>query len=54
MEISPFCVIALSIDLSLRMSVHFTGHTSRVVLGIAISMAVVDMELCDNRSETSE
>ena len=33
--------MALSIDLSLRMGVHFTGHTVRIVLGIPISMAVV-------------
>ena len=47
-------VIALSLDLSLCMTVHFTGHNARVALGIPISMAVVYMKLCDNRSETSE
>ena len=45
-------IIALSFDLSLRMTLHFTDHKVRVVLGIPIYMAVVHKELCDNRSET--
>ena len=47
-------VIALSIDLSLRMTFHFTGQAVRVVLGIAISIAVVPMKLGDNRSDMAK
>ena len=46
----PYCsVIAVSIDLLLRMTVHFTGHTATVVLRIAISMDVVEGWIRDVR-----
>ena len=55
MDMSPlFYNRSLSIDLSLRMGVHSIGHTVSAVLGRPISMAVVHMELCHNRSETSK